>query len=56
MAAHRLQKIRTHRTKRRHLDATGVQDVYFEVEACLKAIEDMRAGKEVPHTIKDPGL
>jgi hypothetical protein len=33
-----------------------VQDVYFEVEACLNAIQEMRAGKEVPDTIKDPGF
>jgi ABC-type sugar transport system substrate-binding protein len=39
-----------------HLDATGVQDVYFEVEACVKAILDARAGKPVEETIKDPGF
>ncbi|MBI4324887.1 MAG: sugar ABC transporter substrate-binding protein [Chloroflexi bacterium] len=39
-----------------YLDATGVQDVYFEVEACVKAILDLRAGKPVDETIKDPGF
>jgi inositol transport system substrate-binding protein len=39
-----------------YLDATGVQDVYFEVEACLRAILDKRAGKPIEETIKDPGF
>lgn len=39
-----------------YLDATGVQDLYFEVEACVSAIQDVRAGKEVTDTIKDPGF
>ncbi|WCJ60200.1 sugar ABC transporter substrate-binding protein [Fontisphaera persica] len=39
-----------------YLDATGVQDVYFEVKACLQAIEDLRGGKVVPEVIKDPGF
>jgi inositol transport system substrate-binding protein len=39
-----------------YLDATGVQDVYFEVEACVKAILDARASKPVKETIKDPGF
>jgi ABC-type sugar transport system substrate-binding protein len=39
-----------------YLDATGVQDVYFEVEACIKAILDQRAGKATEDTIKDPGF
>jgi len=39
-----------------YLDATGVQDVYFEVEACVKAILDLREGKPVSETIKDPGF
>jgi len=38
------------------MDATGVQDVYFEVKACVRAILDMRAGKNVPKTIPDPGF
>ncbi len=39
-----------------YLDATGVQDVYFEVEACVNAILDARAGKPVPEIVKDPGF
>ena len=39
-----------------YLDATGVQDVYFEVEACVQAILDTRAGKPVPDIIPDPGF
>jgi ABC-type sugar transport system substrate-binding protein len=39
-----------------YLDATGVQDVYFEVEACVKAVLDAREGKPVPAVIKDPGF
>jgi ABC-type sugar transport system substrate-binding protein len=42
--------------KEGYLDATGVQDVYFEVNACIDAILDARAGKTVPATIKDPGF
>jgi inositol transport system substrate-binding protein len=40
----------------RYLDATGVQDVYFEVAACIQAIQDQRAGKPVPERILDPGF
>lgn len=39
-----------------YLDATGVQDVYFEVEACLKAILDQRDGKPMQPIIQDPGF
>ena len=39
-----------------YLDATGVQDVYFEVGACVQAIMDARSGKQVAETIKDPGF
>jgi len=39
-----------------YLDATGVQDVFFEVQACVQAILDARAGKAVPATILDPGF
>lgn len=39
-----------------YLDATGVQDVYFEVEASIQAVLDARAGKPVPPTILDPGF
>ena len=39
-----------------YLDATGVQDVYFEAKQCLQAILDLRAGKTVPDVIRDPGF
>ncbi len=39
-----------------YLDATGVQDVYFEAEAAVQALLDLRAGKTVPDTIRDPGF
>jgi inositol transport system substrate-binding protein len=39
-----------------YLDATGVQDVYFEAEQCVKAIVDLRAGKQLPEVIRDPGF
>ena len=39
-----------------YLDATGVQDVYFEAKQCLQAILDLRAGKDVPRLILDPGF
>ncbi|HEX7861973.1 MAG TPA: sugar ABC transporter substrate-binding protein [Verrucomicrobiae bacterium] len=39
-----------------YLDATGVQDVYFEAEQSVQAVLDMRAGKEVPEMILDPGF
>jgi inositol transport system substrate-binding protein len=39
-----------------YLDATGVQDVYFEAKQCLQAIIDLRAGKDVPPLILDPGF
>jgi ABC-type sugar transport system substrate-binding protein len=40
----------------RYLDATGVQDVYFEAEASVQALLDLRAGKPVPEMIRDPGF
>jgi ABC-type sugar transport system substrate-binding protein len=40
----------------RYLDATGVQDVYFEAEASVQALLDLRAGKQVRETILDPGF
>ena len=40
----------------KYLDATGVQDVYFEAEATVQALKDLRAGKEVPELILDPGF
>ena len=33
-----------------------MQDVSFEVEACVKAILDWRAGKPLDDVIKDPGF
>jgi inositol transport system substrate-binding protein len=39
-----------------YLDADGVQDVYFEAKASVQALLDLRAGKEVPEKILDPGL
>jgi ABC-type sugar transport system substrate-binding protein len=39
-----------------YLDADGVQDVYFECEQAVKAVLDMKAGKEVPATILDKGF
>jgi inositol transport system substrate-binding protein len=39
-----------------YLDATGVQDVDFEVEACIRSILEARAGKPVPDIIKDAGF
>lgn len=40
----------------RYLDATGVQDVYFEAQQSVQAIEDLRAGKSLPEIIRDPGF
>jgi ABC-type sugar transport system substrate-binding protein len=40
----------------RYVDATGVQDLYFESEAAVKAIVDLKSGKEVPAVIPDPGF
>jgi ABC-type sugar transport system substrate-binding protein len=39
-----------------YLDATGVQDVYFEAQAAVQAVLEMRAGEQVPPLIKDPGF
>jgi ABC-type sugar transport system substrate-binding protein len=39
-----------------YLDATGVQDFYFESDAAVKAIVDLKAGREVPAKIPDPGF
>jgi len=39
-----------------YLDATGVQDVYFEAQAAVQALADLRAGKTVPELILDPGF
>jgi ABC-type sugar transport system substrate-binding protein len=42
--------------KEGYLDATGVQDVYFEAKQTVQAIVDMKAGKTPPALIKDPGF
>ena len=39
-----------------YLDADGVQDVYFECEQAIQAVMDLRAGKDVPAIIRDPGF
>ncbi len=39
-----------------YLDATGVQDVYFEAQAAVQALVDLRADKPVPELIPDPGF
>jgi ABC-type sugar transport system substrate-binding protein len=39
-----------------YLDATGVQDVYFEAQSCVQAVLDLRDGKNVPDLILDPGF
>ncbi|MGI8605379.1 MAG: sugar ABC transporter substrate-binding protein [Verrucomicrobiales bacterium] len=39
-----------------YLDATGVQDVYFEARKCVEAIVDLKAGKVLPALIRDPGF
>lgn len=39
-----------------YLDATGVQDVYFEAEAAVQAVLDLKAGKEVKDLILDEGF
>jgi inositol transport system substrate-binding protein len=39
-----------------YLDATGVQDVAFDTAATVQALLDLKAGKNVPETIVDPGF
>lgn len=39
-----------------YLDATGVQDVYFEAQQSVQALLDKRDGKPVPELILDPGF
>jgi len=39
-----------------YLDATGVQDVYFEAEQSVQALLDQLAKKDVPTMILDPGF
>lgn len=42
--------------KEGYLDATGVQDVYFEAEATVQALVDLMDGKQVEPLIRDPGF
>ena len=39
-----------------YLDATGVQDVYFEAEQAVQALLDALAKKSGPSMILDPGF
>jgi ABC-type sugar transport system substrate-binding protein len=39
-----------------YVDATGVQDVYWEAEQAVQAILDMNSGKSVPARIDDKGF
>jgi ABC-type sugar transport system substrate-binding protein len=39
-----------------YVDATGVQDVYWEAEQAIQVIRDARAGKPVPARIDDKGF
>jgi ABC-type sugar transport system substrate-binding protein len=39
-----------------YVDATGVQDVFFEVDAALQVIVDAKHGKKLPERIPDPGF
>ncbi|MEO7273897.1 MAG: sugar ABC transporter substrate-binding protein [Vicinamibacterales bacterium] len=39
-----------------YLDATGVQDVFWEAEQAIKVIEEARAGKAPPARVDDPGF
>ena len=39
-----------------YLDATGVQDVYFEAQASVQALVDRREGKTVVDLFVDPGF
>ena len=39
-----------------YLDADGVQNVYFESEAAVQAVLDLKAGKPVAELIRDPGF
>ena len=42
--------------RERYLDATGVQDVFFEIEQAVAVIRDAKAGKAPPERIDDPGF
>jgi inositol transport system substrate-binding protein len=39
-----------------YLDATGVQDVYFEAQQSVQAVVDWREGKQLSDLIRDPGF
>jgi ABC-type sugar transport system substrate-binding protein len=39
-----------------YLDATGVQDVFWEAEQAIKVIEEAKAGKAPPARLDDPGF
>jgi inositol transport system substrate-binding protein len=39
-----------------YLDATGVQDVFFEAQAAIQAVLDLKAGKDVKAQILDKGF
>jgi ABC-type sugar transport system substrate-binding protein len=39
-----------------YLDADGVQDVYYECAASVKAVLDLKANKDVEPIIRDPGF
>jgi len=39
-----------------YLDATGVQDVYFEAQQSVQALLDRHEGKPVSELILDPGF
>jgi ABC-type sugar transport system substrate-binding protein len=39
-----------------YIDAVGVQDVYFDTEATVQAVLDLKAGKPVPELILDKGF
>lgn len=39
-----------------YLDATGVQDVYFEATATVQALVDLIEGRDVEPLIRDPGF
>jgi ABC-type sugar transport system substrate-binding protein len=39
-----------------YLDATGVQDVFWEAEQALRVIEDAKSGKTPPARVDDPGF
>jgi ABC-type sugar transport system substrate-binding protein len=40
----------------KYLDADGVQDVVFECKESVRAVFEMRAGKELSPVIRDPGF